>query len=114
MCARPWASLPRCGKRPTAGRCCGTRASRTGAKATPRASSPSQPVTDRQPTIVCLTSFLKGQEFIRECKRLGCRVLLITVDKLRDEPDKRENDDVSHLDNLYKFSKVNSEHRRAG
>ena len=32
----------------------------------------------RPTTIVCMSSFLKGEEFIRECKRLGCRVLLIT------------------------------------
>ncbi|MEJ7809746.1 MAG: hypothetical protein WKG32_04940 [Gemmatimonadaceae bacterium] len=36
------------------------------------------------PTILCLASFFKGHEFIRECKRLGCRVLLLTVEKLAD------------------------------
>ena len=34
-------------------------------------------------TILCVSSYEKGQEFIRECKRLGCRVFLLTVDKLR-------------------------------
>jgi hypothetical protein len=33
----------------------------------------------RQTTILCLASYFKGQEFLRECKRLGCRVLLLTV-----------------------------------
>lgn len=34
-------------------------------------------------TILCVSSYEKGQEFIRECKRLGCRVFLLTVEKLR-------------------------------
>jgi biotin carboxylase len=32
----------------------------------------------RPPTILCLASYEKGQEFMRECKRQGCRVLLLT------------------------------------
>jgi biotin carboxylase len=35
-------------------------------------------------TILCVTSYEKGQEFIRTCKAMGCRVLLLTVEKLRD------------------------------
>jgi biotin carboxylase len=34
-------------------------------------------------TILCVSSFEKGQEFIRTCKAIGCRVLLLTVEKLR-------------------------------
>ncbi len=34
--------------------------------------------------MLCIASYEKGQEFIRECKRQGCRVLLLTLDKLRD------------------------------
>jgi biotin carboxylase len=30
------------------------------------------------PTVLCLASDVKGQAFIRECHRLGCRVLLVT------------------------------------
>jgi biotin carboxylase len=37
---------------------------------------------DRPLTILCVTSYEKGQEFIRTCKSLGCRVLLLTVEKL--------------------------------
>src|ERR1700694_4803866 len=37
---------------------------------------------ERPLTILCVTSFEKGQEFIRTCKALGCRVLLLTVEKL--------------------------------
>ncbi len=32
----------------------------------------------RPPTVLCIASYEKGQEFMRECKRLGCRVLLLT------------------------------------
>ncbi|HEV3468794.1 MAG TPA: hypothetical protein VG148_05700 [Pyrinomonadaceae bacterium] len=49
----------------------------------------------RQPTVLCLASYEKGQEFIRECKRLGCRVLLLTLEKLRDADWPREAIDES-------------------
>lgn len=35
-------------------------------------------------TILCITSYEKGQEFIRTCKAMGCGVLLLTVEKLKD------------------------------
>jgi biotin carboxylase len=35
-------------------------------------------------TFLCITTYEKGQEFMRECKRQGCRVLLLTTEKLRD------------------------------
>ncbi len=38
---------------------------------------------DRPLTILCVSSYEKGQEFIRTCKAIGCRVLLLTVEKLR-------------------------------
>src|ERR1700726_3442332 len=34
-------------------------------------------------TILCVTSYEKGQEFFHTCKAMGCRVLLLTVEKLR-------------------------------
>src|SRR5205807_9023092 len=34
-------------------------------------------------TVLCVSSYEKGQEFIRTCKVLGCRVFLLTVEKLR-------------------------------
>ncbi len=40
----------------------------------------------RPVTILCLSSYFKGEEFIRECRRQGARVLLITVEKLRESP----------------------------
>jgi biotin carboxylase len=40
---------------------------------------------DQKPlTILCVTSYEKGQEFIRTCKAMGCRVLLLTVEKFKD------------------------------
>jgi biotin carboxylase len=38
---------------------------------------------DRPLTILCISSYEKGQAFIRTCKEMGCRVLLLTVEKLR-------------------------------
>jgi biotin carboxylase len=37
-------------------------------------------------TILCLASYFKGHDFIREAHRLGCRVLLVTSESLRDAP----------------------------
>lgn len=34
-------------------------------------------------TILCITSYEKGQDFLRACKEMGCRVYLLTVPKLR-------------------------------
>ena len=33
-------------------------------------------------TILCLASYQKGEEFLRECKRQGCRVLLLTSESI--------------------------------
>ena len=41
-------------------------------------------MSDQPLTMLCLASYEKGEAFLRECKRQGCRVLLITVEKLRD------------------------------
>jgi hypothetical protein len=44
-------------------------------------------VTETSPrrTVVCLASYFKGVEFLRECKRQNCRVFLLTREKLRQE-----------------------------
>ena len=39
---------------------------------------------NRRLTILCVSSYEKGQEFLRTCKALGSRVLLLTVEKFRD------------------------------
>ncbi len=38
-------------------------------------------------TVLCLASYEKGQEFMRECKRQGCRVLLLTSLSLKGKAD---------------------------
>jgi biotin carboxylase len=49
-------------------------------------------------TLLCITTYEKGQEFMRECKRLGCRVLLLTAERLRDADWPRESlDDTFYL-----------------
>jgi biotin carboxylase len=49
-------------------------------------------------TFLCITTYEKGQEFMRECKRQGCRVLLLTGEKLRDAAWPRESlDDTFYL-----------------
>jgi biotin carboxylase len=35
--------------------------------------------------VVCLATYFKGGDFIRECKRLGCNVILITKEKMLQE-----------------------------
>jgi biotin carboxylase len=47
----------------------------------------------RPVTILCISSYEKGQEFLRTCKNLGCRVLLLTVEKLREGDWPRESVD---------------------
>ncbi|HEY0386291.1 MAG TPA: hypothetical protein VGC64_09785, partial [Pyrinomonadaceae bacterium] len=46
-------------------------------------------------TIICLASYFKGGDFLRECKRLGFRVILVTRAKLVQEEWPRESlDDI--------------------
>ena len=44
----------------------------------------------RSLTILCVSSYEKGQEFMRTCKAMGCRVYLLTVEKLRNAEWPRE------------------------
>lgn len=48
-------------------------------------------------TILCMSSYEKGQEFMRECKRQGWRVLLLTVESLKDAHWPRESLDEVYL-----------------
>jgi biotin carboxylase len=56
-------------------------------------------IPDARPlTFLCITTYEKGQEFMRQCKRQGCRVLLLTSEKLRDANWPRESlDDTFYL-----------------
>jgi len=40
---------------------------------------------NRQLTVLCLASYYKGTDFIRECHRQGCRTLLLTSNSIKDE-----------------------------
>ena len=44
-------------------------------------------------TLLCIATYRKGDEFLRECRRLGCRVLLLTDETLRDADWPRESID---------------------
>jgi biotin carboxylase len=49
-------------------------------------------------TLLCIASYHKGFEFIREAKRQGCRVLLVTSASLRDADWPRESlDDIFYV-----------------
>jgi biotin carboxylase len=39
--------------------------------------------TPRPISVLCVSSYEKGQEFLRTCKKLGCTVYLVTTEKLR-------------------------------
>ena len=49
-------------------------------------------------TFLCITTYEKGQEFMRECKRRGCRVFLLTAETLRNADWPRESlDDAFYM-----------------
>jgi biotin carboxylase len=60
---------------------------------------PMNAMPDPRPlAFLCITTYEKGQEFMRESKRQGCRVLLLTAEKLRDADWPRESlDDIFYL-----------------
>src|SRR4029450_13198243 len=41
-------------------------------------------------TVLCIATYHKGAQSLRECRRRGCRVLLLTEEKLRDADWPRE------------------------
>lgn len=59
-------------------------------------------MTDQPPaTILALASYHKGEDFLRECKRQGARVLLLTVESLADADWPRESiDELYHMPDL--------------
>ena len=49
-------------------------------------------------TFLCITTYEKGQEFMRECKCQGCRVLLLTAETLRNADWPRESlEDIFYI-----------------
>ncbi len=58
-------------------------------------------------TILCLASYFKGLDFIRECRRQRCRVLLLTSHSLRDEEWPRESiDEFFYIPDIEKKWKI--------
>jgi len=59
------------------------------------------PETENRPlNIICLATYFKGAEFIRECKAHGCRVILVTKEKVLSEDWPRESlDDLIAVPN---------------
>jgi biotin carboxylase len=56
----------------------------------------------RQINILCIASYFKGEAFLRECRRQGCRVILVTVESLKDVDWPRESiDEIFYLPNKY-------------
>src|SRR5215210_599332 len=53
-------------------------------------------------TILCIASYHKGEEFMRECKRQNCRVLLLTSQSIADADWPRES-----LDEIFLVPDVN-------
>ncbi len=55
-------------------------------------------MTNRRPlTVLCLASYEKGAEFLRECKRQHCRVILLTSESIKDADWPRESIDEIFL-----------------
>src|SRR5258708_27952424 len=60
-----------------------------------------------QKTILCITSYEKGQEFMSECKRRGSYVILLTVTTLEDANWPRESiDELFYMPDLSKVDEV--------
>ncbi len=60
-----------------------------------------------QLTVLCLASYFKGLDFIRECRRRGARVLLLTSHSLRDEEWPRESiDEFFYIPDVEKKWKI--------
>jgi hypothetical protein len=57
------------------------------------------PASSTPTTVVCLASYEKGHEFLRECKRQGCRVFLVTSLSLKDKADwpKESIDEIFYM-----------------
>ena len=61
----------------------------------------------RQLTVLCLASYYKGTDFIRECHRQGCRTLLLTSHSLKDENWPRESiDEIFYMPDVQKEWKL--------
>ena len=60
-------------------------------------------------TILCIASYEKGHEFLRECKRQGCSVVLLTSESLKD----KAQWPAESIDELFYMPDQNHEWNRA-
>jgi len=58
-------------------------------------------------TILCLASYEKGHEFLRECRRQGCRVLLLTSQSIP-----RESWPLESIDEIFQMPDNNKQWNR--
>jgi biotin carboxylase len=74
---------------------------------TPPVAPRARPGDNRPVTILCLASYDKGHDFLREAHNLGCRVLLVTSESLRDAAWPRESiDETFYMRDVDKQWKV--------
>ena len=58
-------------------------------------------------TMLCIATYRKGDEFLRECRRQGCRVLLVTSHSLEHAAWSRESiDEIFYVPFVVQFSFV--------
>lgn len=70
--------------------------------------SSSSPMSGAGVTIVCLASYFKGEDFLAECRRQGCRVLLVTSKSLEHAAWPRESvDEFFYVPDVDKEWKIN-------
>ncbi len=56
-----------------------------------------------QLTILCISSYEKGHDFMKECKALGCRVILLTSKSLENAPWPKESiDEIFYIPDINK------------
>jgi hypothetical protein len=61
-------------------------------------------MSDSHPlTVLCLASYFKGGAFLQQCKQMGLNVILVTIDKMKDEAWPRDSiDEFFHMPELGK------------
>ena len=67
---------------------------------TPGGQATGKIMTDKTQRILCVSSYEKGQDFMRQCAEMGVKPTLLTVEKLRDAPWPREVlEDIAYVPN---------------
>ncbi len=66
-------------------------------------------MSDNRPTILAISSYFKGNDFLRQAKREGCKVLLLTIESLLGKPWARES-----IDEVFALPAPSLAHDRRG